>query len=737
MSMSPVTLTVDGDGIAMVTIDQPGASMNVIDEGLLDALESAIEQVNSDPSITGAVLASGKADFVAGADLRMIQREMGGSADTAAMLEKASRLSRLLRRIETGDRSPKALADGSAFAKPWVAAITGQCLGGGLELALACHFRVCAPSASLGLPEVLVGLLPGGGGTQRLPRLMGIMTALQILTTGQPLDAVKARSSGIITEIAEDPVEAAKALALANPQTAAPWDAKGFRIPGGAGPLNPAAMQVFLGANAMGIAQSRGNYPAIPAILSAVYEGTNLPFDRALAVENKYFVKLLRDPTAANMIRTLFVNKQAAEKGAFRPTTIAPLDFERIAVLGAGLMGGGIAFEASRAGMEVVLLDSTIEAAERGKHYSEKLLHKRLARGRTTQSEVDAFLARIKPTTDYADLAGVDMIIEAVFEDPAVKADVTARALAVVGPDTVFGSNTSTLPITELQANWSKPENFIGIHFFSPVEKMPLVEIIRGRKTADKAVAMALDFAKAIRKVPIVVNDGRGFYTSRCVIAYCDEGMRMLGEGINPALIENCGRNAGYPMGPLQLADSTAIDLGLKIIRATKAAMGEAYDAGPAHDVAVTMVEGNDRLGVKNAKGFYEYAEGGSKPVRLWPELPNHFPLSPNQPEACEVLDRLLFRQLIECLNCMEEGVLTTPIDGDLGAVFGWGHGPFSGGPFSQIDTIGARAFVDRAAVLARRYGDRFTPPGLIRSMADAGKSFYAPPGMEYGRGEG
>ena len=718
---------VDGDGIAVLTIDLPNASMNVINETFSAEFAEAVDRIIKDDAIKGAVITSGKKDFMAGADLRMMQKTTSSGLSAEEIFKDVRGLNLLLRRLETGDADRKAMLKGKAFAKPIVAAVPGMALGGGFEIALAAHYRVATPTAVFGLPEVLVGLLPGGGGTQRLPRMIGMQGALMYLTSGGNIKAKKALEQGIVSEIVEPEklIDAAKAIIKANPQVTQPWDAKGFKVPGGAGGMHPGAVQTMIGANAMAHVQSRGNFPAVQAILSCVYEGAQLPMDKAIMIESKYFTKLLIGPESRGMIRSLFVNKQAAEKGARRPKDQPKNEIKKIAMLGAGLMGAGIAYEAAKAGMEVVLLDMSMEGAEKGVAYSKRLLDKAMERGKMSQEKAEAHLARIKPTTDFNDLKGVDLIIEAVFESEDVKADVCAKAEAVVGPDTIFGSNTSTLPITGLQKNWSKPENFIGIHFFSPVERMPLVEMIMGEQTGDRALAMALDFTRAIKKTPIVVNDGRGFYTSRCVGAYIGEGAEMLAEGVNPALIENMGKNVGFPMGPLLLADSTAIDLAVKIGRAYKAALGDAYKPTAQATVMEKMSEELGRHGMKNAKGFHDYEEGAKKPSRLWPGLAEHFPVAAQQPDPKEVADRRLYRQRIECVNTMQENVLTTPEDGDLGAIFGWGFPPFTGGPFSYIDAIGAKAFVSRCDELVAKYGDRFSPPEFIRKMAAEGGSFY------------
>ena len=728
--MKTIQFEIDQDGIAVLTIDLPHQTMNVLDPIFMEELETSIDRILGEESIVGAVLTTGKKDFMAGADLRMIQDLIASAktSDVETVYEGAIRFNRIFRKMETGGHSAKALSKSAAFAKPIVAATRGLSLGGGFELALACHYRVATPEAKFGLPEVKVGLLPGGGGTQRLPRLVGVQAALQFITTGKNLKAQEAKALGVVGEVCEADalLETAKAWIKANPKGCCSLGQKGFKIPGGGGAMHPKAAMTFMGANAMARGESRGNYPAIPAILSCIFEGSILPMDKALEVESKYFTSLLLDPTAGNMIRTLFVNKLAAEKGAARPKDEPKQKLEKIGMLGAGLMGAGITYVSAKAGLEVVLLDMSQDGAERGKAYSERLVQKDVGRKRMSEEAGAELLGRIHPTTDFEDLKGCDFIIEAVFEDSQIKADVTKKAEAVVGSDIIFGSNTSTLPITGLQKNWSKPENFIGVHFFSPVEKMPLVEMIMGKETGDKALAMALDFTRRIKKTPIVVNDSRGFYTSRCVGVYNNEGAAMLSEGVSPVLIENCSKDAGYPMGPLHLFDSVNIDLGLKIAKQTQLDLGAEHDLGPSFPVMQKMVDDLGRPGMKAWKGFYEYEEGNHRPKALWSGLAEHFPLNKEQPTAEEVEERILFRQLVECVRVFDEGVLTSPIDGDLGAILGWGFGPFTGGPFSFIDTLGLDAFVAKADALEARYGEGFAVPDSIREMAKSGKSFYS-----------
>ena len=716
--MTAITQTLDADGILLLTIDCPGLSMNVINADLATDLAAAVARIKTDAEVKGAVLTSGKASgFVAGADLKGMNFQddaaaasHGGKSKMAKLFEGVSGLQNLLRSLET-------------CGKPVAVALNGLALGGGLEIALACHYRVVAdnPKIVLGLPEVLVGLFPGAGGTQRLPRLMGVQPALMYLLQGKNMSPQEALGFGVVHAVvpAEQLLDTAKAWVKANPtKHTQPWDEKSFKFPGGAGAMNANFAQTFIGGNAMAHKQSQGNMNQIKAILSCVYEGAQLPMDTALRLESKYFAKVVADPQSSNMIRSLFVSKQAAEKGARRPKNVPPAKSTKIGMLGAGLMGAGIAMVSAQAGIEVVLLDRDQDAAEKGKQYTAD----RLAKRRTAPDKAAEVLGRIHPTTDYADLKGCDLIIEAVFETREIKAGVTKATEAVVGADTIFGSNTSTLPITGLAEAWSKQENFIGIHFFSPVEKMPLVEIIVGRNTGPEAIAKALDYVAQIKKTPIVVNDSRGFYTSRCFGTFVQEGLAMLAEGTTPALIENVAKQMGMPVGPLAVNDEVGLDLSHKVGQQTKLDLGDAYKPGAGEGVIAKMME-LGRHGRKNGKGFYAYPEGGAK--HLWPELSAHFPVSSTQPTPAEVKERLLYRQLVETARCFAEGVLETPEDGDLGAIFGWGFMPQTGGPFSAIDTIGLATVVQTLDKLAQVHGERFAPPQMLRDMAAKNETFY------------
>jgi 3-hydroxyacyl-CoA dehydrogenase/enoyl-CoA hydratase/3-hydroxybutyryl-CoA epimerase len=730
MTNEAMTVEIDGDGIALVTIDLKGQSMNVWNEALMTEFAAFIERFCADDAIKGAVITSGKkSGFLAGADLRMLGGGgiTGGATDKKAVFERLFNLNAMLRKLETSGKPAKKLMSGEASAKPVAVAINGLALGGGLELVLACHYRVCAddPKIQLGVPEVQVGLLPGGGGTQRLPRLAGLQQAAIMATQGQPIDPATAKGFGIVHEIApaSEIVAKAKAWVKANPKTAAPWDKQGFKYPGGAGPMNPAAVQFHIGSNAMAQRETQHNYPAVQYILSCLYEGSVVPFDTALRIESKYFGKLVTSPQARNMIRTLFINKQAAEKGEQRPKNVEKSAIKRVGVLGAGMMGAGIAYVTAKGGMEVVLLDRDMPAAEKGKAYSQGIVEKGVAKGKVTKEKGEELLARIKPTTKYEDLAGVDMIIEAVFEDPDIKADVIKKTEAVIRKDVIFASNTSTLPITGLAKNSVRPDQFIGVHFFSPVDKMPLVEIIPGERSGDKALAMALDYVGMIKKTPIVVKDTRGFYTNRVVPPYLNEAMLMVKEGISPALIENASKMLGMPVGPLALVDETSLELGKRVMEATKKELGPDYKPSGVEDLFEVMVDKLGRKGRKSGGGFYDYPADGKK--SLWKGIADYFPPAKTQPSADEVKERILYAQLIPAAQCYADGIVPDPQSADLGAIFGWGFAPWTGGPMSYIDTVGVETFVRKAESLAQKYGARFSPPQKFRDMAAKRETLY------------
>jgi 3-hydroxyacyl-CoA dehydrogenase/enoyl-CoA hydratase/3-hydroxybutyryl-CoA epimerase len=720
--MSNFKLDTDADGIALVTWDMPGKSMNVIDFSVIDELDALVDKVAGDAAIKGVVITSGKETFGGGADLTMLEQQRTdyiatlktkGEEEAAKMVfERSRKLSQVYRKLETS-------------GTPWVAALNGTAMGGCFEMALACHHRIAAdnPKTRLGLPEIKVGLFPGAGGTQRIARMMGTPDALQFLLKGEQIRLDRAKTMKLVDNVVPPAglIDAAKAWIKTSPKSKQPWDTDGFKLPGG--PVwSKMGMMTWPAANALYRKETNDNYPAARAILSCVFEGLQVPFDTALRIESRYFAKVVRSPEAAAMIRSLFVSMQELNKGARRPQAPATT-LKKVGVLGAGLMGAGIAYVSAQAGLEVVLIDRDQEAADKGKAYSANLMAGQIKRGRAKQADADALLARITPTPDYEKLKGVDLVIEAVFEDRKVKAEATAKAQAVIGDKVVFGSNTSTLPITSLAEQSKDPTNFIGVHFFSPVDKMMLVEIIMGEKTADPALAVALDYVRAIRKTPIVVNDARGFYTSRVVGTYIREGHLMLTEGVPAAMIENVGKQAGMPVGPLSLNDEVAVDLAWKILKATEA------DGGPVDQqqkaLLSEMVEKRGRFGRKNAKGFYDYPQSG--PKRLWPGLSDLQPtkLDPDTIDVTELKQRLLAIQALETARCFEEGVLTDVREADVGSILGFGYAPYSGGTLSYIDMMGVKKFVALCEKLAQKYGERFKPNKQLIEMAGKGESFY------------
>lgn len=708
-------VAVDADGIALVTMDSPGRSMNVFGPEVEAELATVLKRVVQDAAIKGVIVTSGKSSFLAGYDLTEFLGKFGPQLTAVEAYEKFSDgLQQLLRRIET-------------CGKPWVAAINGLALGGGFELCLACHYRVIADDrkAYVGLPEVKVGLLPGGGGTQRMPRLIGIAQSLPYLLEGKDIPAQEAKKLGLVHEVvpAGELIEAARRWLKGSPTAVQPWDVKGYRVPGGVAFQSAAATQTFTGATALVAKKTLHNYPAPAAILSCVYEGTLVPIDKGLEIEAKYFAQLVSSPVSRNLIRTMFVNKGAADKLAARPAGIEKTQVRKLGVLGAGMMGAGIAYVSAMRGMEVVLIDSSQELAEKGKAYSAKLLAKDVEKGRRSQMEVDAILARIDATTDYERLAGCDLVIEAVFENRGVKAEVTQQAEAVIPATAVFASNTSTLPITGLAKASKRPKNFIGIHFFSPVEKMPLVEIIVGKQTSDETIARALDYVGQLRKTPIVVNDSRSFYTSRCFGTYTNEGETMLAEGIDPRLIESAGRLAGMPVGPLAVSDEVSLELQYKVMSQTREDLGAKYKEPQSWPVVRRFVEDLKRLGRKSGAGFYDYPADGRK--RLWPGLAQEFKPLEQQPSIEELKTRLLYIQALEAARCYEEGVLRSVHEADLGSILGWGFPAYTGGTLSFIDTVGPAAFVAECKRLAKRYGERFKPTKGLLARAQTGETYY------------
>ena len=700
------------NGIITVTIDQADRKMNVIGDGFNDAFAALTDAFVNDQDAKGLILTSGKSTFVVGADIDQL-----ATIETAEQaFDLVEDLKASLRKLETS-------------GKPVVAAITGTALGGGLELALACHYRIAidSPKTKLGLPEVKLGLLPGGGGTQRLPRLVGIQKALELMTQGKELRPQQAVEIGLIDDVAHDNdelISKAKAWINENPKAQQPWDKKGSKIPGGDS-KHPNVVQVFSIAPAMANQKSHGNYPAITHILSSVFEGCLTDIDNGLKIESRFFVACALSDVSKNMINTLWTQLNSIKKGQSRPEGYERSKVNKVGILGAGMMGAGIAYVSAKAGMEVVLLDTAIEGAEKGKNYSTKLLDKAISRGRSTEEKKQALLDLIKTTMSYDDLEGCDLIIEAVFEDVDIKAECTLNSEAVIPDTAVYASNTSTLPITELAKASTRPSQFIGLHFFSPVDKMPLVEIIVGEETDDATLAKGFDYVGQIAKTPIVVNDSRGFYTSRVFGTYVSEGIAMLSEGIHPRSIEVAGMKSGMPMPPLALQDEVSLSLSLHVMEQTKKALeaeGKTFTPHPAMPVVEKMVNELGREGKKVAKGFYDYPEKGEK--HLWPELTELYPTTDAQPSQQDLVDRLLYVQANETAKCFEENVVRTVADANIGSIFGWGFAPNQGGTLQFINSVGVDKFVARSRELASKYGKRFAPAQILVEMAQKGEEF-------------
>ena len=726
-------LETGADGVAVITWDMADRAMNVLTEAGIAELGAHVDAALADEAVRGIVITSAKADFAGGMDLNLIadikrRAAEGGGNPAEAIFARVMELHSVLRRIERAGLDPKTNKGG----KPVAWACPGTAAGIGLEIGLACHHRIAVArdGARIGLPEIQVGLFPGAGGTTRLIRMLGLMGAGEPLLQGRMYPTARARSIGLVHEVVDED-DAGELLARARAwvlkatdrEIVKPWDEKGYRMPGGA-PYTSQGFEMFLGGIVMTHGRTQGVYPAARAMLSAAYEGALVPFDTALRIEARWFTQVLMDPRSEAMIRSLFINKGALEKGAVRPRDVPDMAVRKLGVLGAGMMGAGIAYVSALAGIPVVLVDRDRESADAGLAKIEAMLTDSVKSKRMEEIRKQEILASVTATTDYGRLKGCDLVVEAVFEDPELKARVTGQAEAAIPADAVFASNTSTLPISELARASARPERFIGIHFFSPVEKMMLVEIIKGRETGPEAVAKALDFVRQIRKTPIVVNDARFFYANRCIIPYINEGLIMVTEGVKPALVENAARQMGMPVGPLQLTDETSLELGWKIASATRAAMGDAYRRTPADELLEEMVVRRERLGRKNRAGLYAYDEKGKR-LGLWPGLGEIWPVAEAQPGLDEVQSRLMMAQALEAVRALEEGVLSDIREGDVGAILGWGFAPWSGGPLSWLDMLGAPRAVEICEDLARRHGERFRPPALLAEMAARGERFY------------
>jgi 3-hydroxyacyl-CoA dehydrogenase / enoyl-CoA hydratase / 3-hydroxybutyryl-CoA epimerase len=733
MTLRNLSCTVGRDGVAVITLQAPDGSLPLIDESTIEELEQLVERIASDSAIKGAVITGVDGKLCLGADPRLHERlivdhraeeaRRGAEEATRHLAERGGRLSRLCRRLETQ-------------GKPVAAAINGAALGAGFELVLACHRRIVEnhPENRLGLPQVTIGLMPGAGGTQRLPRLIGAEAALKLMLRGRLVEPPEAQKLGIVDEVVPDggALERAQAWIAGGGRGVQAFDEKGFRLPGGE-VYSARGLMLWPVANAVYRKDTFDNYQARRAVLHAVYEGLLVKtMAAALAIENRWLTHVLKDSQALPMLRTLYYSMGALAQGVRRPKGLPLKPVRRLGLVGAGFMGSGIAHVTARAGIEVVLIDRDQPAADKGKAHSARLMEKEIGRGRASREEAAAVAGRIQAGTDLEALGDCDLVIEAVFENKELKREILAGIDQVLKPDAILASNTSTLPITELAGFTRRPTEFIGIHFFSPVDRMQLVEIIRGKATGERAVAKAIDFVRQIGKTPIVVNDSRGFFTSRVVMTYLAEGCEMLAEGVPPALIENAGRMAGMPVGPLALNDEIALDLGWKILQATKADLGEAYRARTIDKILEEMVVRRERFGRKNRRGFYDYPETGRK--RLWDGLAEvAAPRPPTQFDAETLKQRLLLIQALETARCFEEGVLTDPREGDVGAILGFGFAPWTGGPLSYIDMVGIDIFVRRCSAFEQQFGDRYRPARLLRHMAETGQRFYDSPGSHRG----
>ena len=704
-----LSFSVDADGIGTLVIDQVENSANLFSEDFIKKYVETARRAIADDSVKGVIVTSGKPIFMAGADLHAL---LAGIPDSQSFTASVMEMHHGLREIETG-------------GKPFVAAINGTALGGGLELCLACHHRIALNSTKIkiGFPEIKVGLFPGGGGTVKAPYLLGIQSTLMYLLQGIEARPQKALKDGLIDAVAEtqeEMMEAAKAFILATRNPVQPWDNKKHKIPGG-GMWTPNGVQTMVGASGNVGKLTHGNYPSAQKIIKVIHDGIQIPVDRALEIEARYFTAAVQTPEAKNMIRTGFFGIQNAAKGKARPKDQPKYEIQKLGILGAGMMGAGIAYVSAKAGMDVVLKDVTVEGAEKGKAYSTTLLDKAIAKKRSTPEKKEALLAKITPTDDPNAVEGSDLIIEAVFENVELKDKVTKETEAILGEDKIYGSNTSTIPITLLAKSSARPENFIGIHFFSPVDKMPLVEIIVGEKTSDKAIAAAVDYTVAIKKVPIVVNDSRGFFTSRCFGTYVTEGMFLLEEGVPAPMIERVATKIGLPVGPLAVHDEVSLTLSVHIFESDPAEKSAAEKRSYA--MVKDLVENHQRTGKRDGAGFYDYPKGGQK--KLWPGLKDIY--TPNVDALTEevVKKRMLHRQVLESYRCLDEGVLRSTTDGDIGSILGWGFPIFTGGALSYIDYVGIDNFIADCDAFKAEFGERWDVPQSLRDLAAAGKSIH------------
>ncbi len=705
----------DSDNIVTLTIDMPGQSANTMNAEFRVAFEATAEKVLADiENISGIIIASAKKTFFAGGDLKEL---------ITAKPEQATEFFNMVQNLKAPMRKIE------LAGKPVVAAINGAALGGGLEVALACHHRIAINDSKikLGLPEVTLGLLPGGGGVARMVRMLGLEKALPFLMEGKQVNPERALKAGIIDELADnadDLIIKAKAWIKANPKAVQPWDVKGFKLPGGA-PSHPAMAQKIVMIPSILRQKSKGCYPAPERILSAAVEGAQVTFDSACTIESRYFTELATSQIAKNMIGTFWFQLNEVKAGGSRPNDIPKYKTKKVGVLGAGMMGAGIAYSSAARGIEVVLKDVSMEAAEKGKAYSESILKKRVSRKQMTEEKMQSILALITPAADASALDGCDLIIEAVFENRELKAKVTQEAEQHMAAEGVFASNTSTLPITGLAQASKNAAKFIGLHFFSPVDKMPLVEIIKGEKTDDETLARAFDYVLQINKTPIVVNDSRGFFTSRTFGTFVSEGLSMLAEGIHPQFIESAALQAGMPIGPLAVQDEVSMTLSRKVVTQTRSdlqAEGKDLEVSPSETLTNRMIDDFQREGKAAGAGFYDYPKGGKK--KLWPGLVEHFVKEGVSISLEDAKERILFRQAIETLRCYEENVLTSVRDANIGSIFGIGFAPWTGGAIQYVNQYGVAKFYQRAKELTEQYGERFTPPKILEAQAKKDEAF-------------
>ena len=724
--MSDFIYSKDKDNIVSINWDVKDKSMNVLTLKGIKDFKTCVTKALNDESAIGIIISSSKKDFSGGMDLNILQSMMSQSVSdfTKFAFNTIMDLHETLRILELAGRNKKI----KRRAKPVVWASSGVSAGIGTEIALACHHRIAVDDThtKIGLPEILVGLFPFGGGTTRVMRMLGAMAASSILLEGKMLTASSAKSAGLIDEVCKSTELISKAkewiLSASENDTTKPWDTKGFKVPGGA-PYHPSGFLTFVGASAMVHGKTKGVYPAHKSLMAAAYEGLLVPFETALKIEARWAVKLLSTPSTFNMINTLFVSKAALDRGIAKPKDIKDQKTKKLGIIGAGMMGSGIAYVSALAKIDIILIDSTIDKANYGKLKVKSILEDGLKRKKTTQEEMDTALQRITTTDDYSLLKDVDLVIEAVFEDANLKSKVTKFVESHIPSETIFATNTSTLPISDLAKASKNRTNFIGIHFFSPVNKMNLVEIIKGKDTNNRAIGKALDFVKQIKKTPIVVNDARFFYANRCIIPYINEGVKMVGEGVEPALIENGAKLLGMPVGPLQLIDETSIDLAHQIAIATKTALGENYSEDASDEILNFMVKKN-RLGRKSNAGFYDYDERGRRQY-LWRGLTRKWTLQQVQPTVEEIKSRLGLIQALEAVRALEENVLTDVREGDVGAILGWGCIPWAGGPFGWLDLVGIKKVTEMCKSYKGKFGPRFSAPKLLEKMSKSGTNFY------------